>query len=172
MSRRKRNLRLEWIEPEQLTEHPENWKTHPDPQVEGLESVIGQVGWAGALLYNETTGRLLDGHARKKLDPNLLVNGKVPVLVGSWEEDDERLILATLDPLGSMAQENEESLQTLLGKLEVESESLQGLLERLSGEVNHDITPPEDFPSVDDDLPTDFKCPQCGYEWAGKPKPK
>lgn len=134
MSRRKRNLRLEWIEPDQLTEHPENWKTHPDPQVDGLESVIGKVGWAGALLYNETTGRLLDGHARKKLDPKLLVNGKVPVLVGSWAEDDERLILATLDPLGSMAEANDAALNELLAQLEAETPQMQALLDALAKE--------------------------------------
>ena len=163
-------LRLEWLDPAQLEEHPENWKTHPESQVAGLESVIGSVGWAGALLFNEKTGRLLDGHARKKLDPKILVNGKVPVLVGSWDEDGERLILATLDPLGSMARANQESLQALLGKLSVESEGLQELLDSLSGETHSEVTPPEEFPSVDEDLPTDYQCPKCGYEWSGPPK--
>lgn len=136
----KQKLRLEWIDPDQLDEHPENWKTHPDTQVEGLSSVISQIGWAGALLFNERTGRLLDGHARKKLDPKLYVDGKAPVLVGSWTEADERLILATLDPLAAMAQTNEEDFQALLGKLEAEQEDLQGLLERLRAELDEEAT--------------------------------
>jgi Predicted transcriptional regulators len=30
---------------------------------------------------------------------------------------------------------------------------------------------PDDFPDVDDDLPTDYRCPGCGYEWSGKAAP-
>ena len=28
---------------------------------------------------------------------------------------------------------------------------------------------PDAFPSVDDDLETDYRCPKCGYEWSGSP---
>ena len=28
-----------------------------------------------------------------------------------------------------------------------------------------------EFPSVDRDLPTDYRCPGCGFEWSGRPKP-
>lgn len=28
--------------------------------------------------------------------------------------------------------------------------------------------PPEDFPSFDEDVETDYCCPKCGYEWSGK----
>ena len=31
-------------------------------------------------------------------------------------------------------------------------------------------TPPDDFPVFDDDLPTEYKCPSCEYEWSGKAK--
>lgn len=30
---------------------------------------------------------------------------------------------------------------------------------------------PDDFPEYDDDLPTDYCCPKCGYEWSGQAKP-
>jgi hypothetical protein len=29
-------------------------------------------------------------------------------------------------------------------------------------------SPPDAFPEVDEDLPTEHRCPQCGYEWSGK----
>lgn len=28
---------------------------------------------------------------------------------------------------------------------------------------------PDDFPSFDEDLQTEYKCPKCSYEWSGKP---
>lgn len=142
----KKKLRLRWMDPAELGDHPENWKTHPGEQIAGLESAIEEVGWAGALLFNQRTNRLLDGHARKKLDTSLLVEGKVPVLVGSWDENEERVILATLDPLGSMAKANEEALSDLLARLETESEGLQALLDGLSdkgGESEPDLTSPK-----------------------------
>ncbi len=53
--------------------------------------MLNEVGWAGALLYNETTGRFIDGHARKKVSKGK----KVPVLIGKWTEEQERKILLT-----------------------------------------------------------------------------
>src|SRR3990167_4976182 len=90
------SLRLEWRSPEELAENPHNWRTHPEPQLTALTDVIADVGWAGACLYNEQTGRLIDGHARKKV---ALQQGsqKVPVLIGSWSPEQEAKILATLD---------------------------------------------------------------------------
>jgi len=93
-------LRLEYLDPAQLASNPGNWRTHPAKQVSALRDVIDQVGWAGTLLFNERTKRLIDGHARKELWKG---KGKVPVLIGSWSEAEEKLILATLDPLSAMA---------------------------------------------------------------------
>lgn len=33
-----------------------------------------------------------------------------------------------------------------------------------------DAQPPETFPGYDDDIPVEHRCPNCGYEWSGKPK--
>jgi hypothetical protein len=110
------HLRLEWLDPKQLDENPANWRLHPAAQTESIESVIGdpEVGWAGALLYNETTRRLIDGHARRKVPERLLVRGKVPVLVGRWSEEAEAKILATHDPLGALAVVDAKRIDALL----------------------------------------------------------
>src|SRR5260370_41634912 len=90
-------LRLEWRSPAELAANPANWRRHPETQIAALTDVITEVGWAGACLYNERTGRLIDGHARQKI---ALAQGtdKVPVLIGDWTEEQEAKILATLDP--------------------------------------------------------------------------
>ena len=36
--------------------------------------------------------------------------------------------------------------------------------------ATEDPTSPEDFPSFDEDLQTEYKCPKCSYEWSGKSK--
>jgi hypothetical protein len=124
-------LRLEWRDPAELAENPRNWRRHPEPQMAALTDVLAEVGWAGACLYNERTGRLIDGHARRKV---ALEQGaaKVPVLVGDWDEAQEATILATLDPLAAMASADAAKLDALLREVDTGSEALQGMLAELA----------------------------------------
>src|SRR5579859_3568175 len=100
------SLRLEYLDPESLASNDLNWRSHPSEQTKALADVIAEVGWAGALLYNERTKKLIDGHARKDLFAG---KGPVPVLIGSWTEAQERKILATLDPLAAMAKADKDA---------------------------------------------------------------
>ena len=96
-------LRLEWRSPAELAENPRNWRTHPESQQAALAGVLSEVGWAGACLYNERTGRLIDGHLRRKV-AQMQGAETLPVLVGDWSEADEAKILATLDPIAGLAE--------------------------------------------------------------------
>lgn len=117
-------LRLEWIEAGSLADNPSNWRRHPKGQTTALKTMLGDVGWAGALLYNEQTGRLIDGHARKDaVDPKTVV----PVLVGRWSEDQEMKILATLDPLGAMAEADAGAMESLLAEVDLNGKGLDDL---------------------------------------------
>lgn len=127
----KRPLRLEWIEAGSLAENPDNWRRHPEGQTSALKAVMSEVGWAGALLYNETTSRLIDGHARKAA---VAPTDLVPVLVGRWSPEQEMKILATLDPLAAMALPDADALETLLAEIDLdgaEYTDLSATLERL-----------------------------------------
>jgi len=120
-------LRLEYIDASQLADNPSNWRLHDAAQIDGLKAVLSEVGWAGALLYNERTKRIIDGHARKAVS-----EGPVPVLIGDWSEREEQIILATLDPLAAMAEANEEALAGLLAEIETDSAGLQAMLDGLA----------------------------------------
>jgi hypothetical protein len=126
-------LRLEWRDPAELADNPANWRRHPQAQLRALTDVLAEVGWAGALLFNEATGRLIDGHARKEVSPC----GKVPVLIGSWTEEQEKKILATLDPLAAMAEADRGQLETLLREVQTESVNVAQMLSDLA--VEHGI---------------------------------
>ena len=121
-------LRLEWLDADQLAENPSNWRTHGTQQTDALRDVLAETGWAGALLYNERTKRLIDGHLRKKV----AAGQKVPVLVGNWTEDQEKKILATLDPLAALAETDKERLDALLREVQTGSEALAGVLTQLA----------------------------------------
>lgn len=161
-------LRLEWRSPAELAENPANWRRHPESQMAALTGVLAEVGWAGACLYNERTGRLIDGHARRKV---ALEQGatRVPVLVGDWPEEQERKILATLDPLAAMADADGAALASLLREVNTGDEALQQMLAALA--EREGITPPDFSPAGLDeqgrlDEKAKVKCPHCGEEFA------
>lgn len=97
----------------ELLDNPRNWRKHPPAQEKSLDAVMRQVGVIDVVRYNEPTGRLWDGHLRKKLfsaDPDT----PVVVLVTDLSEEEEAVALATFDPLAEMAQADNEALQGLL----------------------------------------------------------
>jgi hypothetical protein len=136
-------LRLEWRTPGELADNPLNWRKHPQVQTIALQRMRAEVGWAGAVLYNERTGRLIDGHLRKKIAKK---GEKLPVLVGSWSEEDEAKILASLDSIGAMAETDVERLIALLDAVRRDSPALDDLL----GWISDKFLPPSPIGNVTD----------------------
>ena len=66
-----------------------------------------------------------------------------------------------------------EALGRLLGEIQVEDERLQRMFDELAeaeGTLARDAempSPPEEFPEVGEDVPTEYCCPKCGYRWSG-----
>lgn len=151
------------VDPKTLVPNPANWRQHPSHQRAALSGVLTEIGWVQDVIVNKTTGNLVDGHLRLGI---ALDNDEPSVPVGYVEltEDEERLILATLDPLAELAVADSESLARLIEELEVDDESLQGLLDDLLQAVTEpDPVPgqdpvPEDFwPRVTFKLPPELK---------------
>lgn len=121
-------LRLEWVEAGTLADSPLNWRRHSQEQLQSIRELLDdpEVGWAGVCLFNERTGRLIDGHARKAVvDPKT----PIPVLVGSWSEEAERKILATLDPVGAMAMGDAAAYQALVESVQADGLWIRDLLQ-------------------------------------------
>src|SRR5665811_628211 len=85
-----------------LLANPENWRRHPGTQRDALRGSLGTLGWIQQVLVNKQTGYVIDGHAR--IEEALTKHEKtVPVLYVDLSPEEERLALATLDPIGEMA---------------------------------------------------------------------
>lgn len=160
-------LRLVYMSPAELAENPANWRRHPENQLAALTDVLGEVGWAGACLFNERTGRLIDGHARRKV---ALDQGaqQIPVLVGDWSEEDEKKILATLDPLAALAEADAGKLGDLLGDVKTGSEALQEMISKMAEDAG--VIPPDFLPTeIEEQERLDEKakvsCPECGCQF-------
>jgi ParB-like chromosome segregation protein Spo0J len=98
---------------EEILAHPDNWRIHPKEQQDALLEVLGSVGWVQQIVINRTTGRLVDGHLRVLLADR---EGEetVPALIVELTEEEERKVLATLDPIASLAVADKEKLTALL----------------------------------------------------------
>lgn len=147
------DLRLVYLDPAQLAENPANWRTHSADQRDAVRAAIGEVGWVKPLIYNERTKRLVDGHLRRELFAGQLA----PVVIGDWDEPTEAKVLATLDPLGALAEVNAAAFDSLLRQIDTGSEDLQSLLAAVAesaglyaeaGQLEHDADGKE-LPDLD-----------------------
>jgi len=118
--------------PDQLLANPLNWRVHPQDQQAALMDALGEIGWVQEVIVNQRTGHLVDGHLRVVL---ALRNDEteVPVKYIDVSEEEERLILATLDPIGAMAIQDTKIYLELLEGIETGSAALQELLADMGG---------------------------------------
>lgn len=111
--------------------NPKNWRTHPVAQQDALRGVLAEVGYAGALLAREADDGglvLIDGHLRAETTPDM----EGPVLVLDVNEAEADKLLATIDPLGAMAEADAGKLDSLLREVDTGSEALQEMLAELA----------------------------------------
>ena len=140
--------------PDQLLANPGNWRTHPKAQREALREVLDTVGYVAQVIVNQRTGHLVDGHLRVE---EALSHGQptIPVLYVDLSEDEERLVLASLDPLAAMATTDEAKLRELLAEVSVDSEALAAMLAALApAEPKDGLTDPDDVPEPPDEAIT------------------
>jgi hypothetical protein len=116
----------------QLRPNPRNWRTHPQSQRDALRGILAEVGYAGALLTRELEDgslELIDGHLRAETTPDALV----PVLVLDVTATEALKLLATFDPLGGLAETNQQALDAVLADVETANDDLRQMLAGLAG---------------------------------------
>ncbi len=116
---------------DQLIANPANWRRHPQAQQRALTAVLDEVGFAGAVIAREDEDGglvIIDGHARAEM----LGDTTVPVLVTDLTEAEADVVLATYDPIGAMAETNEDALAQLLASISTDNEAISDLLATVS----------------------------------------
>lgn len=116
-------------DPEQLLANPKNWRIHPQEQQDALLQVLDKVGWVSDVIVNRATGNIVDGHLRVSLalrrnEPT------IPVKYVELSEEEEDLILATIDPIAAMAATDKEKLEELL--IEIDDKDVLGVVEAVA----------------------------------------
>ena len=96
-----------------LVPHEWNFRLHPDAQKAALQAIYQEIGFARSLLaYELPDGRLklIDGHLRRDLDPNL----EVDVEILDVDDAEARALLLSIDPLAALAETQDQLHQRLL----------------------------------------------------------
>jgi DNA modification methylase len=145
-----------------LLANPKNWRTHPPSQQRALKGLLAELGYCDALLARELSDsrlELINGHLRRDVTPDT----EVPVLVLDVSEAEADKLLATLDPLASLAEANREALTTLVASVDTECAAVQAMLADLAAA---EVTPtldseptagqidPDDIPAPPDEATT------------------
>ena len=104
--------------PDQLLANDRNWRIHSRVQQEALSGVLNRVGIVQNVLVNQRSGKMVDGHLRAMMAISE-EQPTIPVTYVDLSDEEEALILATLDPLSAMAGKDEEILASLVGDIEL-----------------------------------------------------
>lgn len=155
---RDRIVEIKEIPGSQIRPNPLNWRVHPPAQVGAMKGILAEIGSVDVLKVvplPDGAYQLVDGHLRAE------IMGDQPIrcAVLDLTEEESREVLATFDPLGGLAERNQEMLDDLLDGLESDSEALQELLDTLKGQEVEENKPPED-----DEAPID-KAAELQKQW-------
>lgn len=128
------------VDAKELAANPKNWRIHPKAQQDALQGVLKQVGWVQDVILNRRSGFVVDGHARVALAA--AAGEKVPVVYVDLSDEEEALVLATLDPMSAMAVTDEELFGSLVKGLVADDSALEALIKQTSGATGEEKSGP------------------------------
>lgn len=99
---------------DELQANPRNPRIHGDDQKSAMGAMLTDVGWVAPIVVNRTSGLIVDGHMRAGISAR---KGPIPVAFVELTEDEERQVMALMDPIGAMATYNEDALSSLVQNL-------------------------------------------------------
>jgi ParB-like chromosome segregation protein Spo0J len=172
--------------------HPSNPRMISNEQLRMLADSMKEFGDLSGLVFNRRTGNLVGGHQRIQLldKAPITITRRYPkptnkgttaegfvvhqgerftYRVVDWDANKEMAAMIAANKHGG--DWDELKLKEVLSSLKAsdfENIELTGFdlheLERVLAEAK----PPDDFPSLGEDLAVEHKCPKCGYVWSGK----
>lgn len=152
--------------PEDLLANALNFRIHPKAQQDALLDTINEVGFVDEVIVNRRTNNMVNGHLRVTLAMRT-GQATIPVKYIDVSEAEERLILATFDPISALATTDAQKLDELLHEVSTGSAAIQQMLDDMA--VSAGIVPPNvEFKEFDESVADEvefLECPECGHKW-------
>jgi len=104
--------------------NPNNWRRHPESQEAALREILSSIGWVTGVIENQQTGNLIDGHGRIEAALKIEPASMIPYTKVDLSEDEEAKILLLLDPIGSMAEADDDIIRQLMEIVGLEDDIL------------------------------------------------
>lgn len=108
--------------------NPLNYRRHPEAQREAVRRILGLVGWVTEVIVNRRTGNLIDGQARIEEALRQEPRQRIPYTEVDLSPEEEKAVLATLDPMTGLAETDQEVLDQLLVETRIALPELDELL--------------------------------------------
>lgn len=156
---------------DQVQPHPRNPNRG---EADAIADSIEAIGFYGALMIHGPTGNILAGSHRwvAARDEGLR---ELPALVYDVDEETAERIMVGDNEFARRARWDMAGLVAVLTDLAATPAQLAatGFGEAQLAELVAKMTPapPDGFRAYGEDLPTTYRCPSCGYEWSGQPRP-
>lgn len=142
------DLRLEYLDPRDLNPNPKNFRQHGGRQRQTMSDIIDEFGMITGIVWNETTGNIIDGHMRVEefIERNATT---IPVVVCNLSQEQEDAAILYFDRVATMAGVDRELEIELARKAQNDSEALErmrqeilagtGSMEPSEGDLNEDV---------------------------------
>jgi len=141
---RNRIVELRRVRGADLKKNPKNWRLHPEGQRSALAELLARVGYVGAGVGRDTKQgvELIDGHLRA----DLADSDEMPVLIVDLNDDEAATVLATFDPLSTLAIPDIDAFKLLLTGLELDEHAE---LRKVATDIMRKYGEKEDTPADD-----------------------
>jgi len=155
--------------PDQLLSNPFNFRLHPQAQQEALAGTLETIGVIQNVVVNITTQHVVDGHLRiaMAISSN---QPTVPITYVELSEAEEKLALASMDPIAAMAGTDQSLLDSLIGDIRQSdlganlTPGLTDLLDQLSVGIPFGGDDPLSLGSGSGS--NQITCPECGCKFS------
>lgn len=140
---------LAFVPASSLQHHPMQWRNHPQDQRVFLKSLIGEVGFATAVVTyrsREAALRMVNGDVSQLGDwstwPLVLINGhlrtdlmkdhEIPTLITDLTDEEARQLLSQIDPISWLATSNIEKFEALTRELVIKADQSRKFIEQVA----------------------------------------
>jgi ParB-like chromosome segregation protein Spo0J len=157
---------------DELVLDPANARKHDGPNLEAIKGSLATYGQRKPVVARRDTRTVIAGNgtleAARALGWTYLAvvfTDDDPVTAAGFSIADNRT--------AELAEWDADALDRLLREVQVDDERLRQMFAELAeaeGSAAREARPPDppqDFPEVGADVPTEHRCPKCGYEWSG-----
>jgi len=164
------NLTIERRKLADLKPHERNPRRHPEPGTAAWATLKASLehDYFDPIVVNVRNGKLVSGHLRTKVLREAGFTEADCVVV---DYDEPTHIARMIAANKFSGEDNMPELKDLLleldtGELDMDLTGFDNAeLERLMTQFH--VESPEEFPTVDENIPTDHQCPKCGYTFSG-----